>query len=313
MAHRRDFLKKSALAGSAMMLQPLPQAEPIAAEPIQISLAEWSLQRSIREGKFTHLDFASKAKNTYGIIAVEYVNGLFGNAHTDFREAGQNPAYLKGMLMRSKDVGVTNHLIMVDEEGPLAGLIEKERLKAVENHKKWIDAAKFLECRTVRVNLHGEGDMEGKKAASVDSLSRLGEFAGAMGLNIVVENHGSDSSKGFWLAAIIEEVGMNNVGTLPDFGNFCITHPWGTTQLECDEPYDRYKGIEELLPYAKGVSAKTYDFDANGEQPKMDYKRLIDLVKQSGFSGYIGVEYEGFNQPEDEGIRNTIKLLKRYL
>ena len=155
--------------------------------------------------------------------------------------------------------------------------------------------------------------MERKKAASIDSLSRLGEFAGTMGLNIVVENHGGDSSKGFWLASIIKEVGRDNVGTLPDFGNFCITHPWGTTQPECAEAYDRYKGIAELLPYAKGVSAKTYDFDTNGEQPKMDYKRLIDLVKQSGFSGYIGVEYEGFNQPEDEGIRNTIKLLKRYL
>src|SRR5690606_26267518 len=188
-----------------------------------------------------------------------------------------------------------------------------ERLQAVDNHRKWLDAAKFLECRTVRVNLHGEGDPEMKKLASIDSLSRLGELAGKLDLNIVVENHGGDSSKGFWLAAIIKEVGRYNVGTLPDFGNFCITHPWGTTQPECEDQYDRYKGIEELLPYAKGVSAKTYDFDANGEQPKMDYKRLIGLVKQSGFNGYIGIEYEGFNQPEDEGIKNTIKLLKKYL
>ena len=306
-------MKKSLLAGSAVMLQPFSQAGTVPTGKIKISLAEWSLQRSIREGKFTHLDFAAKAKEEYGISTVEYVNGLFGNSRTDFKEAGQNPAYLKEMLKRSKDVGVTNHLIMVDEEGPLAGVDEKERLQAVDNHKKWIEAARFLECRTVRLNLHGEGNMERKKAASIDSLSSLGEFAGTMGLNIVVENHGGDSSKGFWLASIMKEVGRNNVGTLPDFGNFCITHPWGTTQPECAEAYDRYKGIEELLPYAKGVSAKTYDFDANGEQPKMDYKRLIDLVKQSGFSGYIGVEYEGFNQPEDEGIRNTIKLLKRYL
>lgn len=313
MSHRRDFLKKSLLAGSAVMLQPLTEAHPGPAGRIELSLAEWSLQRSIREGKFTHLDFAAKAKEEFGISTVEYVNGLFGNSRTDFKEAGQNPAYLREMLTRSQDVGVTNHLIMIDEEGPLAGLDEKERLQAVDNHRKWLDAAKFLECRTVRVNLHGEGDPEMKKLASIDSLSRLGELAGKLDLNIVVENHGGDSSKGFWLAAIIKEVGRYNVGTLPDFGNFCITHPWGTTQPECEDQYDRYKGIEELLPYAKGVSAKTYDFDANGEQPKMDYKRLIGLVKQSGFNGYIGIEYEGCNQPEDEGIKNTIKLLKKYL
>lgn len=313
MTHRRDFLKTSLLAGSAVMLQPLAKSD---AEPlgrIEISLAEWSLHRTIRGGKFTHLDFAAKAKEEYGISTVEYVNGLFGNSHTDFREAGQNPSYLKEMLTRSKDIGVANHLIMVDEEGPLASVDEKERLQAVENHKMWIEAAKFLECTTVRVNLHGEGNIDKKKEASIDSLIRLGEFAGTMDLNIVVENHGGDSSKGFWLASIMKEVGRHNVGTLPDFGNFCITQPWGTTQLECEEKYDRYKGIEELLPFAKGVSAKTYDFDANGEQPHMDYKRLIRLVKHSGFSGYIGVEYEGFNQPEDEGIRNTITLLKRYL
>src|SRR5690606_23629555 len=146
---------------------------------------------------------------------------------------GSNPEYLKEMLSRSKDAGVNNHLIMVDEEGHLAGVIEKDRLVAVDNHKKWLEAAKFLECKTIRLNLHGEGDPESKKAASVDSLTRLGEFAGKMGLNIVVENHGGDSSKGFWLASIMQEVNRENVGTLPDFGNFCITHPWGTTQLDC--------------------------------------------------------------------------------
>lgn len=313
MSTRREFLVQSLITGGAMMVQPALNPGPPTEGKIKISLAEWSLQRSIREGKFSHLDFAAKAKNEYGISIVEYVNGLFGNSRTNFREAGSNPEYLKEMLTRSKDAGVINHLIMVDEEGHLAGIVEKDRLVAVDNHKKWLEAAKFLECKTIRLNLHGEGDPERKKAASVDSLNRLGEIAGKMGLNIVVENHGGDSSKGFWLASIMREVNRENVGTLPDFGNFCITHPWGTTQTECEEAYDRYKGIEEMLPFAKGVSAKTYDFDANGEQPKMNYKQLIDLVKKSDFSGYIGVEYEGFNQPEDEGIRKTIKLLEKYL
>ena len=134
-----------------------------------------------------------------------------------------------------------------------------------------------------------------------------------MNINIVVENHGSDSSKGFWVADVMRQVNKPNVGTLPDFGNFCISHEWGTTQGECAEIYDRYKGIEELLPFAKGVSAKSYDFDANGEQPKIDYKRLIGLVKASGFKGFIGIEFEGETQSEEEGIRKTKALLQKYL
>lgn len=171
----------------------------------------------------------------------------------------------------------------VDDEGPLALPDDTQRLPAVENHKKWVDAALLLGCKTIRVNLHGEGSSVDKKTASIDSLSRLGEFAKTLNINIVVENHGSDSSNGAWIAAVMQEVGMSNVGTLPDFGNFCISHPWGQTQYPCEEMYDRYKGVEEMLPFAKGVSAKTYDFDAKGEQPKMDYKRLLDIVKKSGF------------------------------
>ncbi len=159
----------------------------------------------------------------------------------------------------------------------------------------------------------GPGETAAKKTASIDSLSRLGEFAKPMNINIVVENHGSDSSKGFWVADVMRQVNKTNVGTLPDFGNFCISHEWGTTQGECAEIYDRYKGVEELLPFAKGVSAKTYDFDVNGEQPKIDYKRLMDLVKASGFKGYIGIEFEGETQPEEEGIRKTKALLQKYL
>jgi sugar phosphate isomerase/epimerase len=280
---------------------------------LEISLAEWSYHRSIESGKIDHLDFAIKAKNDFGIGAVEYVNGLFGSKKRNFRDAGKSHKYLAEMLKRSTDVGVVNHLVMVDEEGDLAGLVEKDRLKAIEDHKKWLDAAKYLGCRTVRVNLHGEGSTEDKKKVSVDSLGRLGELAASMNLNIVVENHGSDSSKGFWIASIMKEVNKPNVGTLPDFGNFCITHPWGTTQDGCDNEYDRYKGVEEMLPFAKGVSAKTYDFNNKGEQPLIDYKKMLDIVKAGGFKGYIGIEFEGNTQDETEGIKKTKALLERYI
>ena len=309
---RRKFLRQSSLTAGAVMMYPALKAM-VQQQGLEISLAEWSYHRSIEAGKLDHLDFAMKAKNEFGISAVEYVNGLFGSKKTNFKEAGKSSKYLSEMLKRSKDAGVVNHLIMVDEEGDLAGLKEKDRLKAVDNHRKWLAAAKFLECKTVRVNLHGEGPTEDKKKVSIDSLGRLGAMAATMDLNVVVENHGSDSSKGFWLASIMKEVNKPNVGTLPDFGNFCITHPWGTTQNGCDDAYDRYKGIEEMLPYAKGVSAKSYDFDAEGEQPLIDYKRMLEIVKASGFRGYIGIEFEGNTQPEEEGIRKTKALLEKYL
>ena len=310
---RRQFLKNTAAGTGAILLHPMLKAMAIQQSGLEISLAEWSYHRSIEAGKIDHLDFAIHAKNKFGINAVEYVNGFFGGRKKNFREAGSSSKYLGEMLKRSNDAGVVNHLIMVDDEGSLAGLKEKERLKSIQDHRKWLDAAKFLQCKTVRVNLHGEGNSDDKKKASIDSLGRLGDMAAGMDLNVVVENHGSDSSKGSWLASIITEVNKPNVGTLPDFGNFCITHKWGTTQDGCSDEYDRYKGIQEMLPFAKGVSAKTYDFDANGEQPLIDYKKMLDIVKASGFKGYIGVEFEGNTQDEEDGIRKTKALVEKYM
>jgi sugar phosphate isomerase/epimerase len=313
MTTRRTFLKQSALGAGAIILAPSMNVSPVKNSRLKISLAEWSLHRALQSGKIDHLDFPSIASKDYKISAVEYVNGFFGGKKMDFKEAGKNKTYLNELLNRSKDAGVFNHLLMVDDEGPLALPDDKVRLQAVDDHKKWVEAAKLLGCLTVRVNLHGDGTSEAKKAASVDSLSRLGDFAKAMQINVVVENHGHESSNGGWVADVMKQVNRSNVGTLPDFGNFCLSEDWGTTQGDCKDYYDRYKGVKEMLPFAKGVSAKTYDFDINGEQPKMDYKRLLDIVKASGFSGYIGVEFEGNTQPEDEGIRKTKKLIEKYL
>ena len=312
MSTRRIFIKQSLLSTGAALLAPSLFAYN-EEKRFKISLAQWSLHRTLQAGKLDHLDFPVKARNDFGIEAVEYVNGFFGGKKMNFKEAGKNQEYLNELLKRSKDAGVVNHLLMVDEEGPLALPNQKKRLKAVDNHKKWIEAAKFLGCATVRVNLHGDGDSDAKKTASIDSLSRLGAIAGTMNINVVVENHGSDSSRGVWMAEVIKQVNRSNVGTLPDFGNFCISHPWGTTQDGCEEEYDRYKGVAEMLPFAKGVSAKTYDFDADGEQPLMDYKRLMDIVKKSSFEGYIGIEFEGNKGDEDDGIRKTKALLEKYL
>lgn len=312
MLTRRSFLQQSLLGSGAVLLGASGCKPSTTPAGLKLSLAQWSLHRTLQAGKLDHLDFPATAKGKFGVSAVEYVNTFFGGKTMPFKEAGKNAKYLNELLKRSRDEGVDNHLIMVDDEGSLALPDDAQRLPAVENHKKWVEAARLLGCKTIRVNLHGEGNSGDKKTASIDSLSRLGEFAKPMNINVVVENHGSDSSNGAWIASVMQAVGMSNVGTLPDFGNFCISHPWGQTQDPCEDMYDRYQGVQEMLPFAKGVSAKTYDFDSKGEQPKMDYKRLLDIVKQSGFEGYIGIEFEGKNQPEADGIRKTKALIERY-
>jgi len=314
MTTRRDFIIKSALAaGSLVGYSSIRIPEP-AGSDITLSLAEWSFNRALYSGKMDHLDFPSIAVKEFGINAVEYVNGFFGGKKMNFKEAARNTAYLNELLKRSRDAGVFNHLIMIDDEGPLSTTNEKERLEGVENHKKWIEAAKQLGCLSIRVNLHGEGSPEDRKKASVDSLGRLGAFAATMQINVIVENHGSVTSNAEWLVDVMKEVNMNNVGTLPDFGNWCLTHPWGTIQEGCEDTYDIYKGLKMLLPFAKGVSAKTYDFDSAGEQPLLDYSRLIGIVKESGYKGYLGIEYEGTRQTDEyEGVRKTERLIRKYL
>jgi len=314
MTTRRDFIIKSALAaGSLVGYSSIRIPEP-AGSDITLSLAEWSFNRALYSGKMDHLDFPSIAVKEFGINAVEYVNGFFGGKKMNFKEAARNTAYLNELLKRSRDAGVFNHLIMIDDEGPLSTTNEKERLEGVENHKKWIEAAKQLGCLSIRVNLHGEGSPEDRKKASVDSLGRLGAFAATMQINVIVENHGSVTSNAEWLVDVMKEVNMNNVGTLPDFGNWCLTHPWGTIQEGCEDTYDIYKGLKMLLPFAKGVSAKTYDFDSAGEQPLLDYSKLIGIVKESGYKGYLGIEYEGTRQTDEyEGVRKTERLIRKYL
>src|SRR5690606_760144 len=200
---------------------------------------------------------------------------------------------------------------MCDGEGDLGATSDAERLKAVENHYKWVDAAKYLRCATIRVNAAGRGTAEEVAKAAVDGLSRLGEYAEKVGINVIVENHGGYSSDGGWLSGVMKTINKKNVGTLPDFGNFCIKRE-PNNWTNCLESYDRYKGTAELMPFAKGVSAKTYDFDKDGNCVETDYARIMKVVKDSGFKGYIGIEYEGSVLSEDEGIRKTKALLERF-
>lgn len=199
---------------------------------------------------------------------------------------------------------------MIDGEGEIGNQNEAERIKAVENHYRWVDAAKYLGCATIRVNAAGKGTAEEVAKAAADGLSRLGEYGEKVGINIIVENHGGYSSNGAWLSGVMKQVNKPNVGTLPDFGNFCIKRD-PSNWRNCLESYDRYQGTAELMPYAKGVSAKSHDFDADGNEKETDYMKIMKIVKDSGFKGIVGIEYEGESLSEEEGIRKTKALLEK--
>ena len=311
MTNRRKFLQQSgylAMGAGLLYLGCQNEAENGDTEPkkpinenwFNISLAEWSLNRQIFGGEMDHLDFARIAKETYGIGAIEYVNQFFKDKATDI-------PYLKQMDRRAKDHGVKQLLIMVDGEGHLGNVDAKERKIAVERHVKWIDAARYLGCHSIRVNAAGEGSMEEVAKAAVDGLGTLAEIAKQRGINVLVENHGGYSSNGEWLAGVMAQINMDNCGTLPDFGNFCIERV--PDSRDCADEYDKYQGLTELMPYAKAVSAKSYNFGTDGKETAIDYHRMLRIVQRAGYEGFIGIEFEG-EGPAKEGILATKALLQ---
>lgn len=270
---------------------------------LKLSLAQWSLNRSFFEKELNPVDFAAIAKNVFGLSAIEYVNQFYADHSEDEKFWNQ-------MKKRADDNGVASLLIMTDDEGDLGTLDDNERKTSVENHFKWVNAASLLGCHSIRINAFGEGDKNEVGKALVDGLGKLSQYAAKENINILIENHGLYSSDGKWVVNIIEQVGMDNLGTLPDFGNWCLSAKWGSTQKECEQVYDIYQGVTDFLPYAKGVSAKSYSFDENGQQAKIDYAKMLKIVKESNFDGHIGIEYEGETQSEHEGIKATQNLLE---
>ena len=295
---RREFLAASATLAAALSLPRLATAQD-AKEPLfKISLAQWSLHRTLRDGKLDNKDFAAVSKEQFGIDAIEYVNQFF-------KDKAKDAAYIGELKKRAGDLGVKTLLIMCDGEGALGDSDEAKRTKAVENHYRWVEAAKELGCHSIRVNAASDTKLpfEEQQKLAADGLRRLSEFAAPHGLNVIVENHGGLSSNGQWLAGVMKLVDRKNCGTLPDFGNFRVD---GSTM------YDRYLGVDELMPFAKAVSAKSYDFDAEGNDTATDYFKMMEIVvKKHGYHGYCGIEYEGSKLSEAEGILATKKLLER--
>jgi sugar phosphate isomerase/epimerase len=294
---RRWFLQTAAGATTAAALSRLSptllgeEKAVTSGEPLfKISLAQWSLHKTLFGGKLDNLDFAKAAKEDYGIDAIEFVNQFF-------KDKAKDEKYLAELKKRADDLGVKMLLIMIDGEGALGDKDDAKRTKAVENHYQWVDAAKFLGCHSIRVNAQSTNDYEEAQKLAADGLRRLSEFAAKSQINVIVENHGGLSSNGKWLAETIKSVGLKNCGTLPDFGNF--------------SDYDRYQGVAETMPFAKAVSAKSHDFDAEGNETHTDYFKMMKIVLAAGYHGYCGIEYEGGKLSEPEGIKATKKLLER--
>lgn len=262
-------------------------------EPLfRISLAQWSLHRTLRAGDLDHLDFPRSSREDFGIEAVEYVNTFFAR--------GADDAYIAELRKRCDDIGVRSLLIMCDSEGALGDPDEEKRSEAVSNHHKWVEAAAALGCHSIRVNAQSRGDFEEQQKLAADGLRRLCEFADPHKINVIVENHWGLSSNAAWLVGVMELVDHPRCGTLPDFGNFD------------PKVYDRYQGVQEMMAWAKGVSAKSKDFDEiSGEEPEIDYRRMLKIVLLSGYRGFIGIEYEGRRLSERDGIFATKSLLER--
>lgn len=271
----------------------------------KLSLAEWSIHKYILEQNGDPFKFAAMAKDL-GFEGLEYVNQLYSK---EIEKLGFDTV-IDSIKTMSELSGMHNVLIMVDDEGALADPDDAARNQAVENHKKWVDAAQKLGCHSIRVNTFGTNDPEVWKVTVVDGLRKLCEYAATKNINVICENHGWLSSDTPKLMEAIHTVNMSNCGTLPDFGNWCVKREAGSTWGTCLEEYpDKYEGIKMMLTAAKGVSAKSYDFDENGNETTLDYKRIIQSVKDSGYTNYIGVEYEGERLGEIEGIKATRDLL----
>ena len=323
---RRKFIKTSALSlaglGVASATPALLRAEKTRSGlPFKLALSQFSLASQFWSKKLDPLDFPQKSIKTFGIPGLDYCSMFFADKAKD-------AAFLGELKKRALDNGCYNLRIMVDAEGVLGDLNKEVRTKAIENHHKWIDAAAMLGCPMIRVNVEGEGDPKEVSKAAMESLNALLDYGGKSNIDVIVENHVGISCNGGWLASLMKEMKNPHCGTLADFGNFCVnrTKPptndiAGWMQTKCLEEYDRYKGIQELIPYAKGVHAKTHLFDPNGNDLETDFAKMFKIINDSGFKGWVSIEYEGgllkmFGKDDkylddDAGVLATKKLIEK--
>ena len=294
---KKEGEENKEMATDAMNIEPF----------FKLSLAQWSIHKMINDQGVDPYTFAEKAKN-WGFTGLEYVSQLY---NPELSDTDYSPEAMANFVDKSNSeaekYGMKNLLIMIDGQGNLAVSDQEERNETVEKHKKWVDAAAAMGCHSIRVNLNGSSDPIEWKKNAIDGLTKLSTYAKEKNINILVENHGGLSSNAALHAEVMKAVAMDNCGTLPDFGNFCIERK--PDSYDCLREYDKYKGVRELMPYAKAVSAKSNNFNDEGYDTGIDYVKMLKIVKEAGYTGYIGVEFEGNEMSEEAGIIATRDLL----
>lgn len=327
---RRKFIKKLFFLSQSLFLHQNILANNLSKKKLDIALQIYSFAPLLLKGNFNLLDFPKIVRETYDMNGAEHWSIAFLGKENDKK-------YLSELKSRSNDNQIDNLIILVDnidistmKSGPsLASSIKTERSSAIDFHKKWVEVAKKIGCHSIRVNLRSNEDNNQKILEnSSKSLLKLIEFSKRDKINIVVENHGGITGDADWMVNLMENINSKYLGTLPDFGssNFCINK--GELDLEgitnsCETQYDKYEGVTKLMPYAKGVSAKSHTFNPNGEELSTDFSKMIEIISKSNYSGYITVEYEGAIMSmygggenylnSNDGVIATKKLLEKYI
>jgi hydroxypyruvate isomerase len=246
-----------------------------------ISLAQWALVDEVRAGKWKTTEFAKIAREDFGLNGIEYVNTLFEVPTED---------YLKTLKKNAEDHNVTSVLIMVDSEGDGCMPTAEGRRQFEINHRKWIDAARYLGCSAIRTNCRGPEGVDKNEALkwAVESYNMLLEYAASAQINVVIENHGGVSNDADFMVALMKQVDSPYFGTYPDW-------------REPSKEFDNYTYLEKTLPYAGGMSYRN--------QPTEELTaKMIRLTKSSGYRGWYGIESSG----RDE-IKKGKSLLNKYL
>jgi sugar phosphate isomerase/epimerase len=298
---RRDFLRQGLQAAGGLVLTPTLLAQTTTSQPattpasstkkFEISLAAWSVHRMFFADKIKQIDLPELCRKEFDIGGLELVNSFFPSPQY---------VYCKDLRKRADDHGVKILLIMCDGEGDMCHADPAERRQAVRNHRKWLDAAHLLGCHSIRCNASGAepGDPDAVKRCA-ESFAALVDLARPDKLNVIIENHWGFSSDPDALLAVLKEVNDPLLGTLPDLGNF-------------PPEADRYEAVRKMMPYAKGVSAKCYAFDLEGNETTIDYARMMRIVLDAGYRGFLGIEYEGKDPDEIAGVKTCKRLLERF-
>ena len=257
---------------------------------LKLAVQQYSFNRQLRSGELAMIDYPRTVVKGTGIKALEYYNG-------HMEEKARDTGFFEEVRKRCDDLGAVNTMMLCKSKDALDSPDPEIRASAIEGYRPWLDATKILGGQYIRVDVRSDGDPDEQKKHAADGLTALCEVAGSeYELGIVVENHGGHSGNGKWVAELMETVALDNCGTLPDFQNF--------------KEYDPYMGIEEMMPYAKIVCAKAKAFDEAGNEINVDYRRMLKIVKDSGYTGYIGIEFEGHGVDPIAGINLTKELIE---